>query len=311
MSDVYSMTTEMQNLPESVVIFGCGYVGAALAETLLEAGVRVGALTRNAEKAAQLREMGLSEVVVENLHEMAWHRKLSGSYDAVVNCVSSAGGGLEGYHQSYVKGQQSILKWAWGKAIRSYVYTGSTSVYPQDGGVEVDEAADTSAAPPTGQLLLDSERTLVSASDQFDAWYVLRLAGIYGPGRHYLLDWLRSGGSVIPGFGDYFLNLIHRDDIVSAICRLLANSVQENSGIYNLSDNSPTTKSEVVAWLAEKVNKPLPQFDPTQVSPRLQHRGGRMPSRKILNHKFCHTFKWKLAYPDFRVGYEELIKVAN
>ena len=69
-----------------------GYVGAALAKTLLEAGVRVGALTRNFEKAAQLKKLGLREIVVENLHETTWHQKLSGSYDAVVNCVSSAGG---------------------------------------------------------------------------------------------------------------------------------------------------------------------------------------------------------------------------
>ena len=41
------------NLPKSVIIFGCGYIGSALAEVLLVAGVRVGALTRNLEKAAR------------------------------------------------------------------------------------------------------------------------------------------------------------------------------------------------------------------------------------------------------------------
>ena len=302
-----SMTTEVQNLPESVMIFGCGYVGAALAETLLKAGVRVGALTRNAEKAAQLKQLGVSDVVVENLHEPAWHQKLSGSYDAVVNCVSSAGGGLEGYRQSYVKGQQSILEWAKGRTIQSYVYTGSTSVYPQDGGVTVDETSDTSDASPTGQLLLESEQVLAEASSSFNAWYVLRLAGIYGMGRHYLLDGLRSGESVIPGSGDYFLNLIHRDDIVSAICTLLAHASPENSGIYNLADNAPATKADAVKWLAEKLNKPLPRFDPTQISPRLNRRGGRMPSRKISNRKFCKTFGWQPTYPDFRAGYAELL----
>ena len=301
-------TAKLKNLPESVMIFGCGYVGTALAEKLLEAGVRVGALTRNNEKAAQLKKLGLSEVVVENLHEVSWHQKLSGAYDAVVNCVSSAGGGLEGYRKSYVEGQRSILKWLVGRAIRSYIYTGSTSVYPQDGGVTVDETADTSGTSPTGRLLLESEQILSAASDQFDAWYVLRLAGIYGPGRHYLLDWLRSGETVIPGAGDYFLNLIHRDDIVSAIFKLLTQTRSEGSGIYNLADNFPTTKAEVVKWLAGKLSKPLPRFDPTEVSPRLQRRGGSMPSRKISNHKFCQTFDWKPAYPDFRSGYSALLE---
>lgn len=307
MSEIFSVNRGNGRLPESVIIFGCGYVGTALAQSLLGAGMRVGALTRNDEKAAQLKKLGLSEVVVENLHEVSWHQKLSGSYEAVVNCVSSAGGGIEGYQKSYVEGQRSILKWMEGKAIRNYIYTGSTSVYPQDGGVEVDETADTSAASPTGQLLLESEQILETASDQLDAWYVLRLAGIYGPGRHYLLDWLRAGETVIPGTGDYFLNLIHRDDSVSAICNLLANAGSERSGIYNLADNSPATKAEVVEWLAGKLGKPLPRFDPAQVSPRLQRRGRRMPSRRISNRKFCQTFGWTPTYPDFRAGYENLL----
>ena len=87
--------------------------------------------------------------------------------------------------------------------------------------MRVDETADTAAAPLTGQVLCQSERLLADAANSFGAWYVLRLAGIYGPRRHYLLDLLRSGESVIAGAGDYFLNLIHRDDVVTAICTAL------------------------------------------------------------------------------------------
>lgn len=78
------------------MIFGCGYVGRALAQRLLQAGVRVGALTRNADKAAELKALGLQEVVVADLDSDAWHDALSGTYGAVVNCVSSAGGGACG-----------------------------------------------------------------------------------------------------------------------------------------------------------------------------------------------------------------------
>lgn len=307
MSNTFSKTAEMKNWPKSVLIFGCGYVGTALAEALIQAGVYVGALTRNVEKAAQLRRLGLDEVVVNDLHDSNWHPKLSGSYEVVVNCVSSAGGGLDGYRKSYVEGQQSILKWADNRPIRTYIYTSSTSVYPQDEGVEVNETADTSAASPTGQLLLKSEQILLDAPQPIESRYVLRLAGIYGPRRHYLLDTMRSGETVIPGVGDYFLNLIHRDDIVAAICKLLTHKESSHSGIYNLADNYPTTKADVVKWLAKQMRLPTPQFDPNQVSPRLQRRGGRMPSRKISNRKFCHTFDWKPRHPDFRSGYADLL----
>ncbi len=295
------------NLPKSVMIFGCGYVGTALAEVLLTAGVRVGALTRNVEQAAALRAQGLSEVIVADLSDEAWHHQLTASYESVVNCVSSAGGGLEGYRKSYVEGQRVILKWAQGRGIQTYLYTSSTSVYPQDGGVTIDETADTSDAPPTGQVLCESERLLSDAGDTFGAWVVLRLAGIYGPGRHYLLDLLRSGASVIPGVGDTLLNLIHRDDVVTAICTALAHRQSATSGIYNVADNHSATKTELVEWLAEQLGQLPPRFDPDNVSPRLQRRGGRMPSRRVSNLKLRQTLGWEPKYGDFRAGYKTLI----
>ena len=163
-----------RKLPESVIIFGCGYLGTALAKHLLNQGVKVGALTRNAEKAADLRKMGAKlrtayeqaaiEVIEGDLDSNDWHERVEGPYESVVNCVSSAGGGLAGYQKSYVDGQRSILEWTKSQSIRSYVYTSSTSVYPQDDGLLIDESADTSGAPATGQLLVESE-LMLSKSD--------------------------------------------------------------------------------------------------------------------------------------------------
>ena len=85
-----------QELPESLMVFGCGYVGTALAKHCLAAGVRVGALTRNVEKAEALRALGVQEVIVADLQDSDWHGRVEQSYEAVVNCVSSAGGGTEG-----------------------------------------------------------------------------------------------------------------------------------------------------------------------------------------------------------------------
>ncbi len=295
--------THSRKLPESVFIFGCGYVGTALAQHLIGLGVRVGALTRNAEKATRLRELGLSEVIEAVLDSSAWHAQVSGQYTAVVNCVSSAGGGLAGYRKSYVDGQRSILDWAKSQSIQSYIYTSSTSVYPQDGGARVDETADTSGAPPTGQVLLESEAMLAAAS--LPHWYVLRLAGIYGAGRHFLLNQLREANGEIPGSGDYAMNMIHLDDIVSAICAAL--SWCAPSGIYNITDDAPTTKAEVLAWLAEQMQLPAPVFNPEQVSERLKRRGGRMPHRFVSNKKAREALDWSPKFPSFCEGYAELM----
>lgn len=297
---------DVGNLPASVMIFGCGYIGTALAEHLLHADVRVGALTRNPEKAARLRAMGVSEVVECDLDDPAWHQQLQGDYTAVVNCVSSAGGGLAGYQQSYVDGQQAILDWAQGRGIRTYIYTSSTSVYPQDGGVAVDESAETTSAPETGQMLLKSEQLIAAAAAQFERWYIFRLAGIYGPERHYLLNQLRESQGVIPGRGDYTLNLIHRDDIVGAIAGALAQSTAE-SGVYNLADDGAAHKEQIVNWLAEAIGAEAPRFDPAASSPRLLRRGGRMPDRRIVNTKVKAAFAWAPKYPDFRAGYQGVL----
>lgn len=288
------------------MIFGCGYVGTALAKALIAQGMRVGALTRNVDRAAELRQLGLAEVVVADLQSPAWMDTLSGSYAAVVNCVSSAGGGIEGYQKSYVEGQQRILEWVKTQDIRSYVYTSSTSVYPQDGGALVDEAADTSGVPRTGQVLLESEQLIEANAALFGSWYVLRLAGIYGPERHYLLNQLREGGGLIPGRGDYHMNMIHRDDIVDAI--LAAIQGGSPSGIYNICDNEPATKEVVLTYLAKQLALPIPQFDPENIPPRLQRRGGRMPDRKVSNRKARESLAWQPLYPSYREGYAVLLE---
>lgn len=293
----------LQNLPESVFIFGCGYVGTALARYLMDQGVRVGALTRNPDKAARLRMLGLAQVIEVELDSNNWHAQIEGRYAAVVNCVSSAGGGLEGYRKSYVDGQRSILEWAKTQAIGTYVYTSSTSVYPQDGGETVHETADTSAAPPTGQVILESEAILESAAF-LKRWYVLRLAGIYGPGRHYLLDQLLAGACEIPGPGDHALNMIHLDDSVSAICAAL--SGRAASGIYNIADDGPATKAEVLTHLAESLGLPEPTFNPEIVSERLKRRGGHMPNRFVSNAKAKAALAWAPKYSSYREGYAAL-----
>ena len=292
-------------MPESVMVFGCGYVGTALAQSLLEDGVRVGALTRNPQKAEALRALGVNEVIEAELDKRDWHSHLKSDYRAVVNCVSSAGGGLIGYEKSYYQGQRSILEWLHSRELDRYIYTSSTSVYPQDGGVVVNEESETMGAPPTAQVLLRAERLLAEAGGGLGHWYVFRLAGIYGPGRHYLLDSLRKGQSSIPGSGLHHLNLIHLEDIVSALRSALC--VAAPSGVYNLCDDAPARKKDLVAWLAGQMGVPMPQFDPGLLTERLQRRGGQMPDRIISNEKARSLMGWTPTYADFRQGYAQLL----
>lgn len=291
------------NLPRSVLIVGCGYIGSTLARRLLEAGVQVGALTRNATTADILRKMGVAEVIEAELDSYLWHEQLNLKYEAVVNCVSSAGGGLAGYQKSYVDGQRSLLEWAQKGEPKLICYTSSTSVYPQDGGAWVDETASTEPASETAALLLQAEQMLLDEANWEGRRYVLRLGGIYGPGRHYLIDQIKSGELVLPGEGRHHLNMIHCDDAVGGILATLDTVTTVPSGVYNVCDGQPSRKSEIAQWIATSLKVPCPVFDPTLMTSRLQRRGGYMPDRKISSRKLQKVAQWQISYSDYQIGY--------
>jgi nucleoside-diphosphate-sugar epimerase len=287
-----------------LVILGCGYVGTAVACEALRAGLRVEALTRNPGRAEELAALGVP-TVVDDLAADTWHGRLAPGADLVLNCVSSGDGGLDGYRRSYVEGMRSILTWAHRDPVGTVVYTSSTSVYPQDGGVVVDEEAPTEGADETGRILLEAEELLRRGSSACGRWFILRLAGIYGPGRHHLLDQVRAGTAEIAGSGAQHLNLAHRDDICAAVFAAFTTPASLPGGIFNVADDAPAPKAEVVRWLAEQLGRPAPRFTGGAGSAR---RGfAAPPDRLISNAKFKAQLGWQPRYPSFREGYAALL----
>jgi nucleoside-diphosphate-sugar epimerase len=288
-----------------LVIFGCGYIGSALAEVAMQAGARVEALTRNSAKAAALERRGVKAVVAD-LAAHDWHARIAGAVDFVVNCVSS--GGPEHYRASYVDGMRSVLAWAarGPAAVGTFVYTSSTAVYPQGGGVVVDETADAPGSTPNGAIIRESEIVLQSApASAVRRHFVLRLAGIYGPNRHHLLDQLRAGTAELGGRGDHRLNLAHRDDIVAAIVACLEAPPVIGSEIFNVADSAPALRADVVAWLAAQVGRAAPRFDGSAGTRR---GGAPMPDRIISNGRLQQTLGWQPRFPDYRAGFTQILR---
>ncbi len=300
-----------------LVVFGAGYVGAEVARQAVARGLRVTALTRNAGKARVLAAAGI-ETVVADLAEDGWHSQVGGGADFVLNSVSSGGGGLDGCRRSYVGGMQSVLAWAEYGGLRgsparerdvgaarmpssgTLIYTGSTSVYPQDGGAVVSEAMAV-GGNERADLLVAAETLVARWTGR---WLVLRLAGIYGPQRHHLLDQLRSGATELAGCGDHRLNLIHRDDICAAIWAGFSAPPAVAGDIFNVADNGAATKAEVVTWLAAQLGVPAPRFTGTVAS----GRRAATPDRVIASEKIRRTLGWRPALPTFREGYAGILK---
>lgn len=283
-----------------VVVFGAGYVGSALADVAMAAGARVTTLTRNPVTCKLLESRGF-QVVCANLETDDWHRRI-GRPDLVLNSVSSGRQGVGGYRSSYVGGALSINNWGrqFGADCPPLVYTGSTSVYPQGEGKQVDEGMPIDGQDEKGDLLVEAEQ---SAFAWLGSTMVLRLAGIYGPSRHYLLDQIQASPAELPGRPDQILNLIHRSDIVSAIIAAWQHSGFGTKSVFNVVDDGAATRAEVAAWLADRLKVNVPNFSGTAMPGRRTNR----PNRVISNAKLKSELGWRPEYPSYREGYESIL----
>ncbi|KXU36554.1 hypothetical protein AXK11_04180 [Cephaloticoccus primus] len=313
---------------KQLLIFGCGYLGTLIARQALARRMRVIALTRNPQKAAVLRAEGI-EAIVADLATPDWHELVPREMDYVLNCVSSGAAGtganssgphrssnggplaepnadpLARLRRSYLAGMQSLVEWtAQSPRIGTCVYTSSTGVYPQGDGARVDE--DSPLATPAH----DSRSGILSATESAlrkncvaQRWFILRLAGLYGPGRTHLLDQVRDGAAALPGSGEPHLNLTHVEDAAAAVWAAFAAPAAFANRAYNVADDFPAPKAEVVAWLAAQLGQPAPRFDPARATLRRRV----VPDRVILNHRLKRELGWQPRYPSYREGYASLL----
>ncbi len=295
-------------IPSHLVVLGCGYVGSAVAAEARARAWRVTALTRNRERAAALRADGI-HVLEADLASRDWHAQAPRDAAFVLNAVSSGGGGAAGYRHSYVEGMRSVVEWARGAAPATFVYTSSTSVYPASEGATVDEGSPVGDGSETVAALLEAE-SLARGADAFRRAFILRLSGIYGPGRHHLLDQLRSGAKILPGAGGHRLNLIFRDDIVRAVFACFEAPPRVGGRTYNLSSDTAPTKREVVAWLARELGIEPPEFagatGPAPPGP-VPRRAGRVADRFISSPRIRAELGWSPQAPDFTAGYRRIL----
>ena len=98
------------------------------------------------------------------------------------------------------------------------------------------------------------------------------------------------------GDGSRLINMIHRDDVVTAILAALEKGVFGR--VYNVADNEPVTQREFFAWLSDKLAMPMP---PSATCETVRKRG--VTNKRVSNRKLRAELKCELKYPTFRQGY--------
>jgi nucleoside-diphosphate-sugar epimerase len=278
------------------LIVGCGYVGLPLGAELVRRGHEVFGLRRGA--ADEMKAAGIRPLVAD-ITQPESLAKLPRDFDRVVNCVASGGGSAEDYHNIYLEGNCNLISWLAAAPPKKFIYTSSTSVYGQNDGSVVTEQSPAEPAEEPAKVLVETERILLAAvADRKVPAVILRVAGIYGPGRGHWFRQLLKGEARIEGDGSRWLNMIHRDDMVGCILAALEHG--KSGEIYNAADNEPVTQLKLFEWLAAELKRPLPPRIPTEAEIR-RKRG--TTNKRVSNAKLRTELKYEFRFPNFRKGY--------
>jgi nucleoside-diphosphate-sugar epimerase len=293
-SGVSDDRAKSQNLPEgktaqSILVIGCGYIGAQLLRQLARNGWKATGITLSESSAGALRSQGL-KVVAADLRTSDLRDLIGDNRSTIIHCASSGKGGPAAYREIFLETTRRLIK---ERGSEHLIFTSSTSVYAQTDGSIVAETALAEPERETGRILRETEELVLRHDGT-----VLRLGGIYGVGRCVLLEKLLSGEAAIEGNGERIINSIHRDDAVSALCLAVDGRWK---GLFNVVDNEPVTQLEWFQWVCGRLERPLPAF-----APRDLNRKRAWTSKQVSNAKL-RSIGWIPRYPSFREGVEEIL----
>jgi nucleoside-diphosphate-sugar epimerase len=278
----------------NVLIAGCGYVGTALGVRLAEEGHVVWGMRRSGIGLPPLiRHLEADLTAPHTLED------LPPGIDVVFYTAAADGADEASYRAVYVDGMRHLLD-ALGhqrQSPRRLFFTSSTAVYPQSDGEWVDEASRTEPAHFTGRLMLEGERLLLAGP--FPAT-VVRLAGIYGPGRTSLLERVRRGLATCQAGPPLYTNRIHRDDCAGALHHLM--TLPQAEQLYIGVDHEPAEQREVLQWIAGQLGASPPGTAmSTDTNSRRHRTNKRCRNAKLLASGYIFR------YPTFREGYAALL----
>lgn len=272
-----------------ILIAGCGDVGTELGVRLAADGHRVWGLRRSVEQLPpSIKPLCGDLTDPETLPD------LPAKLDQVVFAAAAGRSDEAGYRAIYVDGLRLVLARleAGDARLRRIFFTSSTGVYGQKDGEWVDETSPTKPSSFRGQVMLEAERAVLESP-----WpaTVLRLGGIYGPGRTRLIQ-LAGSGAPCQKEPPLYTNRIHRDDAARALAHLMALPYPDE--LYLGVDDHPTAFYDVLSWLCGVLGREEPPI----AAPGDSARG----SKRCSNRRLLAT-GFRFRYPSFREGYSAIL----
>jgi nucleoside-diphosphate-sugar epimerase len=280
-----------------VFVVGCGDIGRRLARLWQEEGVPVCALARSPESARRLEGMGIAPVKGD-LDEPATlvGLPIKGTW-AYYLAPPPEGGDTDPRMRAFLDRVPP------GEEPAKFVYMSTTAVYGDMRGEWATEETPPAPATARGRRRLDAERAVLSWGGQRGIpAVILRVAGIYGPGR-LPVEKVRKRTPVLAGNESPCSNRIHADDL-ARVC--LAAAKRGRSGaVYNVSDGRPGTISQYHCAIADMLGVPRPP-EVTMSEARRAMSEAMLSylseSKRVDSRKMREELGVELLYPDLESG---------
>ncbi|PBC22137.1 MULTISPECIES: SDR family oxidoreductase [unclassified Mesorhizobium] len=279
---------------KQIFIFGAGYSGKAFARANRDAAAILGT-TRSNEKFAALRQAGIAPLLFDGALTGEIGEALQKTTHLVISVApEEAGDPVLNAAREAIAGMPA-LEWIG--------YLSTVGVYGDHGGAWVDETAACRPVSKRSVMRVEAEQAWLKLGGEIGKPVaILRLSGIYGPGRNALVN-LENGTARRLVKPDQVFNRIHCDDIAAALWQLIEDN---KGGIFNVTDDEPAPPQDVVAYAASLMGvEPPPEipFDTAQLSPMARSFYGE--NKRVANAAIKAT-GYRFRFPDYRAAFDHM-----
>ncbi len=277
---------------KQIFIFGAGYSGKAFARANTEA-VTIFGTTRSAEKFGALRQTGIAPRLFDGALTPEIRDALEKTTHLVISVAPEEAG-----DPVLLAARQAIAAMP---ALEWIGYLSTVGVYGNYDGAWIDETAACRPVSKRSVMRVDAEQAWLELGRELGKPVaILRLSGIYGPGRNALVN-LDNGTARRLVKPDQVFNRIHCDDIAGSLWNLIGGNT---SGIFNVTDDEPAPPQDVVTYAASLMGiEPPPEipFETAQLSPMARSFYGE--NKRVANTAI-KAAGYRFRYPDYRQAFD-------
>ncbi|WP_255146523.1 NAD-dependent epimerase/dehydratase family protein [Synechococcus sp. ATX 2A4] len=293
LASLYQMLANQQRpiLPsgEQRAILGCGYVGEAVAKTWRQQGHELWGTTTRHERLIELAEFVDAPVVFDSTDSSSnldFTRNLDGILVSFAPS-KSAHVDINQYQETFLGGLELLIdsiKHRSSETPLQLVHLSSCGVYGNRRGAMTDETDQLDCLHPVNEVLAGAEEMIQSVRSETVNVCILRLGGIYGPGRDIPGMLLSAAGSTIQRNGQNVPCWVHLDDIVRGVNFAFEHNLNE---IYNLVNDTQYTGQELTDRLCERAGLPTAKWLSVDTTDRVLN--ARVSNAKLKRLGFTLT----------------------